>query len=113
MCSKTEINNILELFVAEVKNIFGATLRDVILFGSYARGDYNIDSDVDIMVIADIEESEIMKYTSHVANFLGELLIDYDIVISPIVERQQKYEEYKNVIPFLQNVQKEGICLVS
>ena len=113
MCTKAELDRLLNEFVNETKKIFGDTLRDVVLYGSYARGDYNENSDVDVMIIADIEETDVMKYTYKIANYLGELLIEHSTVISPIVESHKKYEEYKNVIPFLQNVQKEGIGLVS
>jgi uncharacterized protein len=36
----------------------GEKLEKVILFGSYARGDYDEESDIDIMVIADIALGE-------------------------------------------------------
>lgn len=113
MCTRAELDILLNEFVNEAKKIFGDSLKDVILYGSYARGDYNENSDVDVMIIADIEENEIMKYTYAVANYLGEFLLDHDAVISPVVESHKKYEEYKNVIPFLRNVHREGICLVS
>ena len=113
MCTRAELDKLLSEFVSQIKIIFGETLREVMLYGAYARGDYNENSDVDVMIIADIAESEVMKYTYEVANYLGEALIDHNVVITPVVESHKKYEQYKNVIPFLQNVQKEGIRLVS
>lgn len=113
MCSKTELNALLESFVDEMKIIFGSTLKNIILYGSYARGDYTNDSDVDIMIVADIEDTEIMKYVYTVSEYLGDLLIDYDVVITPVVESHSKYQQYKDVIPFLKNVQREGVALVS
>ena len=35
------ILNIINEYVASVKKIFGTYLRKVIVYGSYARGDYN------------------------------------------------------------------------
>jgi predicted nucleotidyltransferase len=32
---------------------FGARLRELVLFGSYARGEANEDSDVDVLVVID------------------------------------------------------------
>ena len=113
MCSKTELNALLDSFVDEMKIIFGSTLKNIILYGSYARGDYTNDSDVDIMIVADIEDTEIMKYVYTVSEYLGDLLIDYDVVITPVVESHSKYQQYKDVIPFLKNVQREGVALVS
>lgn len=113
MCSKNELDYVLNNFVVQVKELFGDNLKDVILYGSYARGDYNAESDVDVMIIADIEETEIMKHVYAISEYLGEVLIDHDVVISPVVESYSRYQEYKDVIPFLKNVQKEGIGLVS
>ena len=113
MCSKNELDYVLNNFVVQVKELFGDNLKDVILYGSYARGDYNAESDVDVMIIADIEETEIMKHVYAISEYLGEVLIDHDVVISPVIESHRRYQEYKDVIPFLKNVQKEGIGLVS
>lgn len=43
--------NLIKKYVSNVHEIYGTHLRQVILYGSYARGDYNSDSDVDIMIL--------------------------------------------------------------
>ena len=113
MCTKTELNKILEKFTEEMRSIFGEKLIELILFGSYARGDYHENSDIDIMIIADIEEKDVMRYVYLMSEALSDLSIEYDIMISPIIEPLIKYESYKNTIPFLQKVQKEGIRIAS
>ena len=47
--SKT-LNEILKKYVEDVHKIYGEKLRTVILYGSYARGDFRTDSDIDIMI---------------------------------------------------------------
>ena len=113
MCTKNKLDSLLKSFVDEMKILFGDTLKNVILYGSYARGDYNDSSDVDIMIIADIDDKDVMNHVYAIAEYLGEVLINYDIVISPVVESYNKFEKYKDIIPFFKNVQKEGIALVS
>ena len=44
-----KLNTVLSEFVADCKSVFGDKLCDVRLFGSYARGDHNEDSDIDII----------------------------------------------------------------
>ncbi len=39
------IDNIIEQFIIEVSNLIGDRLKKVILYGSYARGDYDQNSD--------------------------------------------------------------------
>ena len=38
-------------FIVEVNSILGNRIKRIILYGSYARGDYNNNSDVDIMIL--------------------------------------------------------------
>jgi len=41
------IKNLIDKYVSEVQKIYGTHLRQVILYGLYARGDFKVDSDVD------------------------------------------------------------------
>ncbi len=46
---KTKINEIIKKFAKEVYKKYKCS--EIILFGSYAKGNYNSDSDIDIAVI--------------------------------------------------------------
>lgn len=50
------MQNLMKQYIAEVKKIYGEHLRMVILYGSYARGDFAADSDVDIMILLDLSD---------------------------------------------------------
>ena len=43
------MRNLIEQYISEIKKIYGSHLQKVILYGSYARGDFRTDSDVDII----------------------------------------------------------------
>ena len=49
-------NILLGQYVEEVKKIYGERLKSVILYGSYARGDFRPDSDIDIMIMVDLAD---------------------------------------------------------
>ena len=40
------MQSLIEQYIAEIKKIYGTHLRKVILFGSYARGDFRSDSEL-------------------------------------------------------------------
>ena len=46
-----EKKQILQEFVAEMEKVFATSLKKIILYGSYARGDFKINSDIDIMIL--------------------------------------------------------------
>ncbi|MBP3470329.1 MAG: nucleotidyltransferase domain-containing protein [Lachnospiraceae bacterium] len=46
-----ERQEILQIFSCSVKMILGKSLSKIIVYGSYARGDYREDSDIDIMIL--------------------------------------------------------------
>ena len=77
----TKIYNEINNFVIKAKKLLGDRLKKIILYGSYARGDYNTNSDIDIMLLTDLSDDEIVKYRqtrdklSH--SKLEELLVNY------------------------------------
>ena len=70
-----EMQNLISEYVAAVKKIYGEHLKQVILYGSYARGDYTKDSDVDIMLLVDLDEKELDNFS----DALSELGFDYNV----------------------------------
>ena len=56
------IQDLIEQYVEAVKKIYGSHVRQIILYGSYARGDFQSDSDVDIMILVDMSDFELKAY---------------------------------------------------
>ena len=48
------MKTLLEQYTKILQKIYGKHLKSVILYGSYARGDYREDSDIDIMILLDL-----------------------------------------------------------
>lgn len=56
-----DIHDIVLRFSRQVKEILEDKLSKVILYGSYARGDYRENSDIDIMVLTTLTDVEIER----------------------------------------------------
>ena len=51
-----KIREAVERFVEKTKKIYGVRLQSIILYGSCARGDFEKDSDIDILVLLDVSQ---------------------------------------------------------
>ena len=113
MCTKTELDMILNDFVDGAKDIFGEKLKEVILFGSYARGDYDDESDVDVAILADISREEERHFTDDIVKLMSEIdkRHGYILLLSPIVLSYSFFEEWQEAIPFYRTVRNEGVRL--
>ena len=65
-----KIKLVAKQFALEAKKAYGDALQEVILYGSCARGDFEKDSDIDIMVLLDIPQEQIgkAKITDYIIN---------------------------------------------
>ncbi|MDB5284224.1 MAG: polymerase subunit beta [Bacteroidota bacterium] len=60
---------IINEFKQAIKEIYGGRLEKIVLYGSYARGDFHKDSDIDILVVLKDDEvsfSEELKRVSDI-----------------------------------------------
>ena len=90
-------------------SILSTQMIQVTLYGSVARGTDGPESDVDIALFVS------HRLNSQQEDALSALIVDlnlkYNKVFSLIDIDQQTYLKWKNVSPFYQNVDKEGIVL--
>lgn len=100
-------DQILDLFLEQMRQRLGEHLKQVILFGSRARGDFDPDSDYDCLAIVD-EISPVVDEI--IAEIMGELLYKHDAVFSifPMAEERYQQDIYE---PLLINVRREGVVL--
>lgn len=102
---------LLERYREAVMQILGERLSRMILYGSYARGDFKQDSDMDIMILADVQPEEISRYADKVYDVTYDFEIRYGIEINPSVQSRQTYEKWKSVYPFYMNIEKDGVAV--
>ena len=103
--------SLIEQYIAEIKKIYGTHLRKVILYGSYARGDFKSDSDVDIMILLDISDVDLKAYSQQLSYMTYDFNLDNDLDIKPIAKSEEHFNKWVVNYPFYANVNKEGVVL--
>ena len=108
MCSANKMNEINRQMLDCYRETYGADLRSVILYGSYARGDFDDESDIDYTAIVDGDRRELQQKLKSVWARSAELGMENDVVISPTVIPESEYEQYKEILPYYRNIMEEG-----
>lgn len=79
------------------------------MYGSCARGDFEQDSDIDIMVLPDSPVEKKNEERKKILDASDHLDLTYDVVLTPVFQNYQQFQQYMPVSRFYQNVQKEGV----
>jgi len=84
-------------------------IREMIAFGSRARGDAGPDSDLDVLTLLDWTSSELERRVSH---FAWEVGFEADVIIQPVVMtyRQAREGPEKSSLLLLA-VEQEGVSV--
>ena len=106
-----EKRDIIYKFAVLLKQILGDKLTKVILYGSYARGDYNENSDIDIMVLTSLEDMDIEKIESKIFDLAFDFLLEYGVDISVIVKNDEHFYHWLGALPFYDSVEREGVVI--
>ena len=88
-----------------------ANMRRVILYGSYARGDFRPDSDVDIMILLDMSDLDLKIYSQQLSYMTYDFNLDNDLEIKPIAKSEDHFKKWVINYPFYANIHKEGVVL--
>lgn len=82
-----------------------------ILYGSEARGEAHIDSDIDLLILLEDNGQPLTKREIEITRHLYEVELDTGIIISPIIMLRKIWENRPFQTPFSINVMNEGIAL--
>ena len=104
-----KIKNITSEVYEELIKLFGKKIERIFLYGSYARGDFNLESDIDIMVLLNCEQKEITERRKEISRIASRIGLKNDIMVSLLARNCDDYENQMKYQPFYQNIEKEGV----
>lgn len=100
------IQEIIEEFKKEVRQLYGHQLKEVILYGSWARGDATQKSDIDLLIVLDKEVSP-GREIDRMVDIFTDINLKYGVLISAYPISQKDYATINS--PLLLNVRREGV----
>jgi predicted nucleotidyltransferase len=101
-----KIKEILKEFREEIEKLYDKRLKDIILYGSWARGEAKEESDIDLLVIL---KGGVMpgKEIDRMIDIITEINLKYDVLLSVFPISEEEYSTLNS--PLLINVRKEGM----
>jgi predicted nucleotidyltransferase len=96
--------------LAEVREglaaLYGTRLKEVILYGSFARGDYAEGSDLDLLVLVDGMGDPAVERERYLP-LVCDLSLKHDLVVSVVLMDAAAYRTRRT--PLILNAQREGV----
>lgn len=106
-----DIHDLTQEVVASTFDLLADKIYKIILYGSYARGDFTPESDVDIMVILDCPKEEVLSYRRQMSRVASRIGLEYDLMVSVLLRDKESYLAGQSILPFYRNVSREGVDL--
>ncbi len=100
---------LLQLYRKQLEKKCGKHIKEVILYGSYARGDFRSDSDIDILILVDLKDFK--ECEDEIFDITYDFNMENDIEIMPIVQNMEHFNYWKNAYMFYRNVSMEGVAI--
>ena len=103
-----EIRPLVEEFKRELEGLYGSRLRELILYGSYARGEAETGSDLDFLLVLDKVEDPLAERES-LSELICKLSLKYGVVLSVLPVSERALNEGQK--PLYLNVRREGVAV--
>ena len=100
-----KIKEIVREFREEIGKLYGERLKDVILYGSWARGEGTEESDIDLLVLL---EGRVIpgREIDRMIDIITEINLKYGVLLSIYPMAEGDYTTITS--PLLINVRREG-----
>lgn len=93
----------------DIGKVYGDVIEEIILYGSYVKGQEMPESDIDIAVILRLPDTD--ELHRKMIDIVVDNELDLEITLSVITIEEDNLNEWKSTLPFYKNLLKEGISL--
>ena len=93
----------------DIGKVYGDVIEEIILYGSYVRGQEMPESDIDIAVILRLPDTD--ELHRKMIDIVVDNELDLEITLSVITIEEDNFNEWKSTLPFYKNLLKEGISI--
>ena len=109
MCNKEKLKKVTDEVVKALLSV-SDNIEKIILYGSQARGDNTPESDIDILVILNVEDSDIYPIKKLMWKQTNDISLAQDEVVSLVVSSGTEFSKMRNTL-FYQNVARDVVEL--
>ena len=103
------IDTMLHQLIPRLIDIYGNLVDRIILYGSVARGTQTDESDVDVAVL--LKSGATREMYEQLLDLVVDLELESGKALSVVRIDYDKFQEWKDVMPFYKNIQREGVLL--
>lgn len=108
MCTEMQLNKIIKAMVECYRVVYGRDIVEIMLYGSYARGDFTEGSDIDLVAVVRGSRLDLQEKLKAIWDVSAELGLENDIIVSPTVIPYDEFMKYKQSLPYYRNIAEEG-----
>lgn len=102
------ITDIIQELKSGLENRYSIRLKDIMLFGSYARGDETEDSDIDVAVVLD-DFDHACTEIERTGDLVSSLSLKFDTLISLVPITEKDWFERKTTL--ILNIKRDGVAV--
>jgi len=100
------VRNILSEVKQELSRLYGARLKQVALYGSWARGDATDDSDIDLAIVLEGDVNQVLEI-DRMIDVIFQTNLKYGVLISVYPVSEADYQAVRS--PLLLNLRREAV----
>lgn len=93
----------------DIGKVYGDVIEEIILYGSYVRGQEMPESDIDIAVILRLPDTD--ELHRKMIDIVVDNELELGVTLSVISIEKDNFNEWNSTLPFYKNIVKEGITL--